>query len=66
MLLAVAATAWILVVSRIILLVLIDISAFPALGLNYLMPASYLSVAAAVLSLASLASLVRRSQSSAN
>jgi len=62
-LLAVAAIAWILVVSRITLLVLIDISAFPALELNYLMPALYFSVTAAVLSLASLASLVRRSVS---
>ena len=64
-LLAVAAAAWILVVSRITLLVLIDISAFPALELNYLMPALYFSVTAAVLSLASLASLVRRSVSPA-
>jgi hypothetical protein len=65
MLLAVAATAWILLVSRITLLVLVDISAFPGLELNYLMPALYLSVTAAVLSLASLASLVRRSVSPA-
>ena len=63
MLLAVAATVWILLVSRIILLVLIDISSFPALELNYLTPALYLSVTAAVLSLASLASLARKSVS---
>src|SRR5262249_55663020 len=54
MLLAAAGIAWILLISRITLLVLVDISAFPALELNYLMPASYLSVTAAVLSLASL------------
>jgi hypothetical protein len=64
-LLAVTATAWILVISRITLLVLVDISAFPALELSYLMPASYLSVTAAVLSFASLALLVRRSVSPA-
>ena len=53
-LLAIAACAWGLTVSRAVMLALVDMSAFPAINLNYLQPAFPLLVVAAFASIAAL------------
>ena len=51
-LVAFAATTWILTVTRIFILVLIDISSFPGINVQYLLPAFNLAAISAILSLA--------------
>src|ERR1700722_5345618 len=46
-----ALAAWTLVVTRIVLLALIEVSSFPAASMRYAAPASYLAVIAAILSI---------------
>lgn len=58
LILALAVTTWLLVATRIILLVLIHISSFPALDPIYMGPVYGVSVAAALLSIAAVVSLV--------
>lgn len=53
-LLAVAAAAWCLVACRVAVLVLVDLSSFPAINVQYMQPAFPLLVLAAVASLAAL------------
>lgn len=53
-LLAVAAAAWCLVACRVVVLVLVDLSSFPAINVQYMQPAFPLLVLAAVASLAAL------------
>lgn len=54
-LLVLALTGWGLVVSRMLVLVLVDISSFPAVNVQYMQPAFPLAVLAALLSCAALA-----------
>src|SRR5690606_31776144 len=49
-----AACAWLLVASRVLLLALVDVSAFPAIHVQYLQPAFFLVLVAAVASIAAL------------
>lgn len=51
-----AAAAWVLVASRLLLLLLVDVSAFPGLRVHYMQPAFPLALLAAVASLALLTS----------
>jgi hypothetical protein len=51
---------WTLVAARVVLLVLVHITSFPAITQLYMMPAYYLSAVAAVLSIAILARSARR------
>jgi hypothetical protein len=46
-----ALAAWTLVVTRIVLLALIEVSSFPATSMRYAAPAAYLAVIAAILSI---------------
>ena len=51
LLIGIAASLWVVVATRILALVLIDVSAFPAVDVLYLGPATYIAPIAAVLSL---------------
>jgi hypothetical protein len=55
-LLLTALAAWTLVATRIVLLVLIEVSSFPGANFLYALPASYLAVVAAFFSIAAVLS----------
>ena len=57
----VALVSWVLVFARTSLLILIDVTSFPALQLTYLVPAYFLLISGAVLSCAALLNLARPS-----
>jgi hypothetical protein len=61
--LVVAAAAWTLIATRIVILALIDISSFPAAYPQYTAPAAYLAVVAATFSIAAAATYLRAARS---
>ena len=58
--LVLAVVSWVLILSRITLLALIDVSSFPAIGPGYLAPIYALTCIAPMLSIASIIGLLRR------
>lgn len=65
-LMALATTTWILLATRLALLVLIDISSFPGFRDRYLAPAFYLSVAAALVSIGAVVTIWKQARSQRN
>ena len=54
-----AFAAWVLVATRIVILVLIDLSAFPAIRIGYSSPAYFMAIIAAVVSMAAIGAQMR-------